>query len=78
MTGRLFAILAALALGGCNGEAARQTVTEPLAMGSVDRGAILVRQNCASCHSVERSGDSPMAAAPPFRSMGVLYPVSDL
>lgn len=46
--------------------------------GSVDRGAVLVRLRCAGCHAVERSGDSPMAAAPPFRDMGVLYPVSDL
>ena len=78
MTARLIAVLAALALGGCAGEAVRQTGSEPIVMGSADRGAMLVQQKCAGCHSVERSGDSPMPSAPPFRAMGVLYPVSDL
>jgi mono/diheme cytochrome c family protein len=78
MTGRLITALAALTLGGCAGEAVRQNGTEPVVMGSADRGAILVRQKCAGCHAVERSGDSPMRAAPPFRAMGVQYPVRDL
>ena len=78
MTARLIAALAALTLGGCAGEALRQTGSEPVVMGSADRGAMLVQQKCAGCHSVERSGDSPMPSAPPFRAMGVLYPVSDL
>lgn len=78
MTGRLIALVAALTLGGCAGEAVRQNGTEPIVMGSAERGAILVRQKCAGCHAVERTGDSPMAAAPPFRTMGVEYPVSDL
>lgn len=78
MTGRLIAALAALTLGGCAGEAVRQNGTEPVIMGFADRGAILVRQKCAGCHAVERTGDSPMASAPPFHTMGVQYPVRDL
>jgi len=78
MTGRLLVVLTALTLCGCAGEAVRQTGPDPIIMGSADRGAILVRRNCASCHAVERSGDSPMTSAPPFHSMGVLYPVRDL
>lgn len=78
MTGRLIALVAALMLGGCAGEAVRQSGPEPIIMGSAERGAILVRQKCAGCHAVERSGDSPLASAPPFRTMGVEYPVSDL
>lgn len=79
MTGRLpWIVLGALALGSCAGESVRHHGTDPVIMGSVDRGAVLVRQNCASCHAVERSGDSPMTAATPFRDMGVLYPVRDL
>ena len=78
MTGRLIAALAALTLGGCAGEAVRQTGTDPIIMGSADRGAVLVRQKCAGCHAVERTGDSPMTSAPPFHTMGVLYPVRDL
>ncbi len=78
MTGRLIAAMVALTLGGCAGEAVRQTDVQSVAPGSSDRGAILVRQKCAGCHAVERSGESPMSSAPPFRTMGVLYPVSDL
>ena len=78
MTARLIAVVAALTLGGCAGEALRQTGTEPVIIGSADRGASLVQQKCAGCHAIERSGDSPMSGAPPFRDMGVLYPVSDL
>ncbi len=78
MTRRLIAAVAALTFGGCAGEAVRQTGTEPVIMGSADRGAMLVQQKCAGCHSIERTGDSPMASAPPLRAMGVLYPVSDL
>ena len=78
MTGRLWVLLGALALAGCAGQTGRQNGTGPVIIGSADRGAILVRQNCVGCHAVERSGNSPMAAAPPFRDMGTLYPVRDL
>lgn len=78
MTGRPWILLGALVLGGCAGQAVRQDRTEPVVMGSADRGAVLVRQKCAGCHAVERAGTSPMAAAPPFRTMGTLYPVRDL
>lgn len=78
MSGRLLGALALLALGGCAGEAARQNGTEPVIMGAANRGGVLVREKCAGCHSVERSGESPMRAAPPFREMGVTYPVRDL
>lgn len=78
MTVRPWILLATLALAGCAGQAVRQDRTEPVIMGSADRGAILVRQKCAGCHAVEGSGNSPMAAAPPFHTMGTLYPVRDL
>ena len=78
MTGRWLVMLGALSLGGCAGEAVRQNGTEPVVMGSADRGAVLVRQKCAGCHAVERTGDSPMTSAPPFHSMGTEYPVRDL
>ncbi len=78
MTARWIAALAVLTLGGCAGEAVRQTETGPVIMGSADRGAMLVQQKCAGCHAVEQTGDSPLASAPPFRTMGVKYPVRDL
>lgn len=80
MIGRLLILSGAMALAGCAGDGASSPGPgpQPAFLGSADRGAVLVRQKCAVCHSVERSGDSPLAAAPPFRTMGVLYPVSDL
>jgi cytochrome c len=32
-----------------------------------ESGLALARRECASCHAVEASGDSPRAMAPPFR-----------
>lgn len=69
-----------LALGGCvagpEAEAAGPVALSPV--GSAALGGTLVRQRCAGCHAVELTGDSPMKAAPPFRTMGRTYPVRDL
>ena len=45
---------------------------------SVQQGRELARANCARCHSIERSGDSPLKSAPPFRSLHQRYPVENL
>ena len=45
---------------------------------SVQRGRELARANCARCHSIERSGASPLKSAPPFRSLHQRYPVENL
>jgi cytochrome c len=45
---------------------------------SVQRGAEIARANCARCHSIERTGPSPFAPAPPFRSLHENYPVEFL
>lgn len=42
------------------------------------RGEALVTKNCAGCHAVERSGASPRADAPAFRTLGRRYPVEAL
>lgn len=34
-----------------------------------DRGRTLLTENCASCHAVGRTGQSPLPAAPPFRTI---------
>jgi mono/diheme cytochrome c family protein len=33
------------------------------------RGRTLLEDNCASCHAIGKSGDSPRATAPPFRTL---------
>jgi cytochrome c len=43
-----------------------------------ERGRALVTKNCAACHAVERSGASPRADAPAFRTLGRRYPVEAL
>jgi mono/diheme cytochrome c family protein len=39
------------------------------------RGQALVTENCARCHAVGTSGDSPRAGAPPFRELAQHYPL---
>jgi cytochrome c len=42
------------------------------------RGEILVHRYCAGCHAVEPTGDSPNAAAPPFRELHRRYSIDNL
>jgi mono/diheme cytochrome c family protein len=45
---------------------------------SVQRGLSFVRTHCASCHSIDKVGPSPLRMAPPFRSLHLRYPVENL
>ena len=56
----------------------RLGLVEAAGGGSVARGAALAQSRCASCHAVERSDDSPMQGAPPFRHLSDSYPVASL
>jgi cytochrome c len=49
-----------------------------LADGNVARGKRLALTNCARCHAIDKAGTSPLAAAPPFRTLHKRYPVEDL
>lgn len=42
------------------------------------RGLTLVQTNCSGCHAIGKVGRSPMAEAPPFRTLHTRYPVEDL
>jgi mono/diheme cytochrome c family protein len=46
--------------------------------GRVQRGLTFARTNCAQCHAIGRTGDSPLSEAPPFRILHTRYPVEDL
>ena len=81
------AILACLvALGGCaNNQAPTEVLARERLAGSpapdvsaVQRGAAYAEANCASCHSIGRAGESRLAGAPPFRTLGLRYPIEDL
>lgn len=41
-------------------------------------GEELLQKNCASCHAVGRSGESPHKPAPAFRTLGQRYPIEAL
>ncbi|WP_336492030.1 cytochrome c [Methylobacterium nigriterrae] len=42
------------------------------------RGLTFVQTNCAGCHAIGRTGDSPFPEAPPFRTLHERYPVESL
>ena len=42
------------------------------------RGEALLSRHCSMCHAIGRTGMSPHAEAPPFRTLGRKYPVASL
>jgi len=73
----LLGLGAGLVLAGCAAGAAAP-LDVALSGGSVARGAALAQARCASCHAVDRSDESPMPGAPPFRRLSDSYPVANL
>jgi cytochrome c len=45
---------------------------------SLARGKELLQSNCARCHAIGSSGNSPHAEAPPFRRLGQRYSIDNL
>jgi cytochrome c len=46
--------------------------------GRAQRGLTFAQTNCSQCHAIGRVGDSPLAEAPPFRTLHTRYPIEDL
>lgn len=46
--------------------------------GLANKGEVLIRDNCSRCHAIGRTGDSPKAEAPPFRTLSSKYPIENL
>ena len=46
--------------------------------GAERRGRELLEANCSRCHAIGRTGSSPHAAAPTFRTLSRRYPVEGL
>ena len=68
---RLAAALAAVAALIVSTAAAR-------AEDDIKLGEELLQKNCAHCHAIGRTGDSPNKAAPAFRTLSQRYPVDSL
>jgi mono/diheme cytochrome c family protein len=45
---------------------------------AAQRGRVLVTNNCARCHAIDKHSASPVALAPAFRTLHERYPVDDL
>ena len=43
-----------------------------------DQGKALLTRMCGNCHAVGPTGDSPHRGAPPFRTIGTLYSITEL
>ena len=52
-------------------------LSSPGHAGDIERGKALA-ENCSPCHQIGTQGESPLAAAPPFRHIGRLYEVGEL
>jgi len=53
--------------------------TPALAMSPAEqRGKTFAVTNCARCHSVDRTSQSPLTIAPPFRTLHLRYPIENL
>ncbi len=46
--------------------------------GPVARGGAIAKENCGRCHDMTRTGKSPNALAPPFRTLLSKYSVDQL
>jgi cytochrome c len=44
----------------------------------LERGEELLARDCAACHAIGRSGESPQQDAPAFRTLGKRYPIEAL
>ena len=45
---------------------------------SVQRGVVIARTYCVTCHSIDKVSPSPLGEAPPFRDLHKRYPVEGL
>jgi cytochrome c len=53
--------------------------TWPAAAGDdLKHGEELLQKDCASCHAISRTGESPHKFAPAFRTLGQRYPIESL
>ncbi|MGD9617579.1 MAG: cytochrome c [Alphaproteobacteria bacterium] len=74
---RIVAVTVAAVITGALAAAA-SAPAEDADKAAVERGRTFAEQNCGICHAIGSSGDSPLAKAPPFRTLHERYPVEHL
>lgn len=62
----------------CLAPLAATAVAQPALEPAAQRGLTIARTHCARCHSIDRVTASPLAIAPPFRTLHKKYPVENL
>jgi mono/diheme cytochrome c family protein len=67
-----------LRLSLCHALVALALTTPVLAASPEQRGKAYARSHCARCHAIDRTGQSPFQAAPPFRTLHQRYPIETL
>lgn len=72
--GRRLAVALGLALLLAGAARAEEADADKLAAA----GARILAEKCSACHATERTGDSPRAEAPPFRTLTRKYPIDNL
>jgi cytochrome c len=45
---------------------------------AAQRGLTFLQTHCAQCHSIDKVSESPLAIAPPFRTLHLKYPIENL
>lgn len=58
------------AIFGCAAAVLLACPSFALADDRVERGRLLLTDNCAQCHALGRTGESPLPTAPPLRRIG--------
>lgn len=64
--------------GRSAGGAGLASATPAASAGDIDAGHAIARANCATCHAIARTGESPNPMSPPFRTLSARYPVESL
>ena len=54
------------------------TTSASAASPAEQRGQLYAQSHCARCHAIDRSGESPLQIAPPFRTLHLRYPIESL
>jgi mono/diheme cytochrome c family protein len=68
--GQRVAVLAAITAAVCS---AASALAQPTDQRLVAQGRTLLAEKCGRCHQIGASGSSPLAAAPPFRTVMQKY-----